>query len=190
MKTDYVYISPTRAYEMSYELGRKIKESGYNPDCLVGICRGGLPIVRTLSDLFGIENVYTIRIIYYKGIKTTKKKPKLIQDVDRSFLENKRILVVDDVSDTGNSLILAANLMKKKHVKEFKIATLHYKPWSEYKPDYYIDETDKWIIYPWEVGETVRFIMEKDMKLEEKINELRRTKIPPEMIKKYVDKFE
>jgi hypoxanthine phosphoribosyltransferase len=190
MATDYVFISSTKAYDMAYELGKKVKESGFIPDCLVGISRGGLSIVRTLSDFFGIKNIYVIRVMYYDDIKTTKKEPKLIQDVDETFLKNKKVLVVDDVSDTGGSLIFTANLMKQKGIKEFKIATLHYKPWSKFKPDFYIDETDKWIIYPWEVGETIRLIMKRDMTREEKMKELRKTGIPTEMIKRYVDKFE
>ncbi len=190
MKTDYVFLTPERIFDLTYQLGEKIRKSGFVPDCLLGISRGGLWVVRTLADFFNIKDVHIIRVIYYKDVKTTQKKPTLIQDVDKKHLEGKRLLIVDDVSDTGGSIDFTVNLIKEKGIKDFKTATLHYKSLSIFKPDYYIEETDKWIIYPWEIGETIRLIMNKGMAQEEKMNELRRTGIPPEMIKTYVDKFE
>lgn len=188
--TDYVFLTPEKIFNLTYQLGEKIKKSGFVPECLLGISRGGLSVVRTLSDFFGIEDVHVIRVVYYKDVKTTQKKPILIQDFDEKHLGGKRLLIVDDVSDTGDSLDFTVNLIKKTGAKDFKTATLHYKPWSIFKPDYYIEETNKWIIYPWEIGETIRSIMKKDMAQEEKMNELKTTGIPPEIIKTYVNKFE
>jgi hypothetical protein len=190
MKTEYVFLAPEKIFDLTYQLGEKIKKSGFVPDCLVGISRGGLWVVRTLSDFFDIKDVHITRVIYYEDVKTTKTKPNLIQDVDKKFLKNKKLLIVDDVSDTGNSLDFTVNLIKEKGIKNFKTATLHYKPWSIFKPDYFIEETDKWIIYPWEIGETIRSIMKKNMTEEEKIRELRMTGMPPEKIKKYVNNFQ
>ena len=189
MKTDYVFLTYEKIFDLTYQLCEKIKNSGFSPDCLLGISRGGLSVVRTLADFFGIYDVHVVRIVYYKDIKSTQKKPILIQDFDEKDFKDKKILIVDDVSDTGGSLDLTVNLMKKKGIKNFKIATLLLKPWSILKPDYFIEETKKWIIYPWEIGETVRSIMNRNMTEGEKMNELRKTGMPPEMIKKYVDKF-
>jgi hypoxanthine phosphoribosyltransferase len=189
MATDYIYLSPNQIQDMIYELGKKVKESGFIPDCIVGVSRGGLWVLRTLSDFFDVRDVHVIRVIYYTDIKTTKREPKLIQDVDKKFLENKKVLIVDDVADTGGSLDFTVDLMKQKGIKKFKTATLHHKPWSKFVPDYYIGETDKWIIYPWEVGEAIRLIMKKDMASEEKMKELQRTGIPKEMIKFYLENF-
>ena len=110
--------------------------------------------------------------------------------MDKKHLKDKKLLIVDDVSDTGGSFDFTVNLIKKKGITNFKTATLHHKPWSIFKPDYFIEEIDKWIIYPWEIGETIRSIMRKSMTQGEKMKELKRTSIPPETIKKYVDNFE
>ncbi len=186
MKTEYLYFSPEKAFDLIYELGEKIQKSKFKPNCLVGISRGGLWVVRILSDFFCIKDIHIIRTIYYRDIKTTEKSPQLIQDVDKKFLEGKNILIVDDVSDTGGTLVFVKNLMKKKGIKNFKIATLHYKPWSKFKPDFYLEECDKWIIYPWEVGETVRSIMKKNMTQKEKLEELKKTDIPEELIRRFI----
>ena len=190
MKTEYVLLTPEKIFDLTYQLGEKIKKSGFIPDCLLGISRGGLWVVRTLADFFDIKDVHIIRVVYYRDVKTTQTKPTLIQDVDKKHLKNKKLLIVDDVSDTGGSFDFTVNLIKKKGINNFKTAALHYKPWSIFKPDYFIEEVDKWIIYPWEIGETIRSIMKKNMTQEEKMKELRRTGIPPETIKKYVDNFE
>ena len=190
MKIDYLFLTPKRIFDLTYQLGEKIKKSGFVPDCLLGISRGGLWVVRTLADFFDIKDVHVVRVIYYKDVKATQTKPVLIQDVDKKHLEGKKLLIVDDVSDTGGSLDFTVNLIREKGIDDFKTAALHYKPWSIFKPDYYIEEINKWIIYPWEIGETIRLIMNRDITQEEKMNELRRTGVPPEIIKKYVDKFE
>jgi len=190
MKTEYVLLTPEKIFDLTYQLGEKIKKSGFIPDCLLGISRGGLWVVRTLADFFDIKDVHIIRVVYYRDVKSTQNKPNLIQDVNEKHLKNKKLLIVDDVSDTGGSFDFTVNLIKKKGISNFKTAVLHYKPWSIFKPDYFIEEIDKWIIYPWEIGETIRSIMKKNMTQEEKMKELRRTGIPPETIKKYVDNFE
>jgi len=190
MKTDYLFLTPEKIFDLTYQLGEKINKSDFKPNCLLGISRGGLSVVRTLADFFDIHDVHIIRLIYYKDVKTTQKRPKLIQDVDKKHLEGKKLLIVDDVTDTGGSFDFTVNLLREKGIKDFKTATLHYKPWSIFKPDYFIEETKKWIIYPWEIGETIRLIMNRDITQGEKKNELRRTGIPLELIKKHVDMFQ
>jgi hypothetical protein len=188
--SEYEFLTPDRIFELTYELGKRVKESGFKPDCLLGISRGGLCVVRILSDFFDIKDVYTVRIVYYKDIETRIKKPMLVQDVNGDLLKNKSVLIVDDVSDTGDSLDFTVKLMRQKGIENFKTATLHYKPWSKFKPDFFMSETEKWIIYPWEIGETIRLVMKKNITWEEKMNELRRTRIPSKMIKVFVNKFE
>lgn len=183
----YLYISPSQIFKLSYKLGKKIKESGFKPDCLLGVSRGGLCITRILSDYLDVEDVRIIGVIYYKRIKTTKTKPKLVQDLDVKSLKKKKLLLIDDVADTGGSLVFIVNLLKRRGIKNFKIATIHHKPWSRFKPDYFVAEADKWIIYPWEVGETINSIMKKRMTKKEKLKELKETGIPKRLIKVYTE---
>jgi len=185
----YLYISPSEIFKLTYKLGKKIKESGFNPDCFLGISRGGLCITRILSDYFDIRDVYIMRVVYYRGIKKTKSKPKLIQDVDVKLLKNKKVLVIDDVADTGGSLEFIVNLLKRRGINNFKIATIHHKPWSRFKPDFFVAEADKWIIYPWEVGECIRLFMKKRMTKKEKMKELKETGIPKELVRVYLKRI-
>ena len=68
----------------------------------------------------------------------------------------RRILIVDDVADTGKSLIVAKDYLMKRGASEIKVATLHFKPTSSFKPDYYVDMTTAWICYPWGRNEVER----------------------------------
>jgi hypothetical protein len=76
------------------------------------------------------------------------------------------VLIVDDVADSGRSLTVAKEYILKQGAGEVKIATLHYKPVSMFKPDFFIGTTDAWIIYPWEVHEVER--QRKRLEQEEK----------------------
>src|SRR5260370_2806656 len=73
----------------------------------------------------------------------------------------KRVLVVDDVSDTGHSLRVVANHLRRKPVKEIRVCTIYMKPQSIFRPDYYARTTRKWIIFPWERLEAVHLISKR-----------------------------
>ncbi len=73
----------------------------------------------------------------------------------------KKVLVVDEVADTGKSLKLVKEHIIEQGATEVKIATVYYKPWSIVKPDYYEKETSCWIVFPWEIKETVRKIVKR-----------------------------
>ncbi|VVB98517.1 Ribose-phosphate pyrophosphokinase [uncultured archaeon] len=131
------------------------KVSGFKPDWLVGISRGGLVPVRLLSDHLDVPRVSVIRIEFYKTIGETRDFPTISQPLQVD-VKGKRVLIVDDVADTGRSLAVAKEHIKRAGAGEVKIAVLHQKPKSMVKPDFCIATTDAWIIYPWEVQETKR----------------------------------
>jgi len=119
----------------------------YDPDIIVGVARGGLfPAVR-LSHLMGDKTLRIIHVKYYKGVNMRMEKPKLLADVGR--LKGK-VLVVDDVADTGTTLEFVVKHIKRKGAKKVKVATIAMKPKSTFKPDFFVFKTDKWIIFPWE----------------------------------------
>ena len=138
---------------MCEALASEITGSGYKPDVIVGIARGGWVPARILSDLLGLEHVASMRVEFYTRPGITARKPKLTQKVSTG-IRGKRVLLVDDVSDSGYSMKLAYESLKG--AKEVRTATLHYKPQSVFKPEYYIAETIDWIVYPWEARETDR----------------------------------
>lgn len=126
-------------------LAKKIKSS-FKPDFVVGVARGGLvPAVR-LSHMLGDKDLRVMQVKYYKDRKRLKK-PSLLFDI-KAIKGN--VLVVDDVADTGNSLKFVLDHVKKKCKGDVKFATIACKPSSRAKPDFFVFETEKWIIFPWE----------------------------------------
>jgi hypoxanthine phosphoribosyltransferase len=138
----------------------KIRKSGFKPDIIVGVMRGGWIPARILSDLLEIPDLATVRVEFYLGVAETLKEPALTQDVSAE-VSGKKALVVDDVADTGKSLQLVKEHLLRRGAAEVRIATLYYKPFSAAKPDYYEKETRRWVVFPWELKETARKIVEK-----------------------------
>jgi hypoxanthine phosphoribosyltransferase len=156
------YLAPgwDRIYEMLLDMALRIRQSGFQPDLIVGVSRGGWAPGRILSDL--LENTHTanIKIEFYTGLGKTSRKPVVTQPISED-ISNKNILVVDDVSDTGESLLVALDHVKEKNPANVKTATVFYKPHSKLKPDYFAGETSDWIIFPWERLEATRLLIDE-----------------------------
>jgi len=120
----------------------------YKPDLLIGISRGGLaPSVR-----FSHITRLPLRIMgfkFYKSIGKTQEKPEITIPLTEN-IENKKILVIDDVADTGETLAEVKRYLEEKNPAEVRVAVIVKKPTSIFDPDYYIMFTDKWIVFPWE----------------------------------------
>jgi hypoxanthine phosphoribosyltransferase len=147
-------------YAMLLSQAEKIRKSGFKPNIIVGITRGGWIPARILSDLLEIPDLATVRVEFYLGVAETLNEPALTQGVSAG-VSGKKALVVDDVADTGKSLQLAKEHLLRQGAAEVRIATLYYKPFSVIKPDYYEMETRRWVVFPWDMKETARKIVEK-----------------------------
>ena len=177
-----------KIYSMLICQAQKIQANGYKPDIIVGIARGGVVPARILSDLLEIKDFITIQIEYYKDINQTKQEPSLKQCLNMQLID-KTVLLVDDVSDRGNSLQLAKNHLKQKDAKEIRVATLYSKPTSMTKPDYYEKQTGNWIVFPWEIKETLGKIMEKQHSkhaMRKEITKLVDAGLPKQLLKKFL----
>lgn len=159
-KIEYEVPSWSRIYNMLLRLSEKIKRDCFRPDVIIGVSRGGWPPARILSDLLENPNLANVRVEFYVGVAETSNEPKLTQPVSVD-VKGKLALVVDEVADTGKSLRLIKEHLLEKGAQDVKIATVFYKPWSIVVPDYYAAETDKWIVFPWEIKETIRKIVRK-----------------------------
>ena len=158
--TQYEVPTWNQIYDMLLAQAQKIQSDGYKPDIIVGIARGGLVPSRILADLLETRDFAIITIEYYVGIAQTKQEPVLKQCL-HTQLTDKKVLLVDDVSDGGRSLQLAKKHLEQQSAKEIKIATVYAKPGTITKPDYYEKETSHWIVFPWEAKETMAKIMQK-----------------------------
>ncbi len=126
-----------------------IRDSGFKADAIIGIIRGGMVPARLLSDILGVDTIGMIEIKLYEGIGVRGHQPYLRQPLVLD-VKDKRVLIVDDISDSGLSLQLATQLISLYSPSEVRTATLYIKPWTKMVPDYYAYETEKWVVFPWE----------------------------------------
>ena len=159
-KLEFEIPSWDQIYGLLLKLAQAVRKSGFEPDLIVGVSRGGWIPARIMSDLLENPKLANVTVEFYVGIAETKNEPIITQPVSVS-VKDKRVLVVDDLADTGESLRLVNSHLKKHGTSEVKIATIYYKPWSIIVPHYYEKETHRWIVFPWEQKEVVRKIVEK-----------------------------
>ncbi len=114
-------------------------------------------LTRIMSDLLEVDDVNIIKCEYYSGLGRTKARPVITQSI-RSDIAGKRVLVIDDVADTGNSLQTIGEYLESKKAKSLRVATLYVKPWSKAMPHYYVSTTSAWIIFPWELHESLKLL--------------------------------
>lgn len=175
-------------YKLLLNLADKVRRNGFKPDIIVGVSRGGWPPARVMSDLLENPNLANVAAEFYVGVAETKGKPVITQPVSVS-VKSKRVLVVDDVADTGESLRLVRSYLGKQGATEVKIATIYYKPWSVTIPDYYKKETSSWIIFPWERKETVRKIVEKCECQGKSVDEVKEKLVSSGLDRKLLEQF-
>lgn len=120
----------------------------FEAEVIVGIARGGLTLSHSLAEGLDIREVQTLRTELYD--KTCKREILSIFG-DCNFKNISRVLVVDDIADSGDTLKAVMKHLELKHKNiEFKSATLFYKKTSIYEPDFWINEADDWIDFFWE----------------------------------------
>jgi len=153
---DVIYISWDKAIKMCYKLAEKVLKSNQGFDVVVAISRGGLIPARIISDILGIDELYTIRSKFWGTGGTIASEPlvKVPQNID---VKNKDVLVVDEVVDTGATMTKTVKIIKNLGARKVKAATLHYKLRSKFIPDFYVEKVKKWvwIFYPWSFSETL-----------------------------------
>jgi len=179
-------------YSMLLNLAEKIRKAKFKPHIIIGVSRGGWPPARVLSDLLDNPNLANVRAEFYLGIAETKGDPTLTQPVSMK-VEGKKVLIVDEVADTGKSLKLIKKHIIEEGAVEVKIATIYYKPWSIVKPDYYEKETSSWVVFPWEIKETIRKIIRKCREnrkpLDEETTKLVKAGISAELVKEFSEEI-
>ena len=158
-----LYVSAEELLRASYELAWQVYESGFRPDYIVGIWRGGAPVgiaVQEFFDLMGVASDHiAIRTSSYKGIGEREKTVQVygLNYVIRQVESDNSLLMIDDVFDTGLSVQKVIEDLKKackKNTPNIRIATPYYKPennMTERTPDYFLYETSKWIVFPHEL---------------------------------------
>ncbi len=146
----------------AWELANKIRKDSYRPDIIVALARGGYVPARLLCDFLDVENLISIQSQHWTEA-AKKEERAIIKYPYKINLSGHKVLVVDDICDTGESLILAKNyILENWEPAEVRIATLQWiSPVAKIKPDYYTIEVKDWtwFQYPWtRLEDTYEFI--------------------------------
>jgi len=156
---EFLHVSPDDALIHARRIADQVIGSGFKPNTIVAILRGGVVVARLLSDFLDVRDIRSIRVVHYDALEI-KEGAEVIEPLP-TRLDGRKVLLVDDVADTGESLIVARKHIMDRGAAEVRIATMHYKPWSKLRPDYYSEETEAWVVYFWEYAETVRYFFTK-----------------------------
>jgi uncharacterized protein len=183
---NYLTLSWDDLHNLIFDLSQKIQKEEHQFDLIVAIARGGLSISHILSDFLKLP-ITSFTISSYLDLQQ-KKAPEISFHIGNK-LHNKRILLVDDVSDSGKTFIRGIEYLKELGAEDVKTAAIFTKPWTEFIPDFYDKETDAWVIFPFEMRETVTSLSKKfkseGKTIEEIKLELQKIKIPSQYIEHY-----
>jgi len=142
-------LSWERFGESNRELAAIIHMSGFRPDLVVAIARGGMLFAGGLAYALGVKACDALNIEFYTGVGETLSEPTVLKPMlDADALSGARVLLVDDVADSGRTLRLAVDLLTEQ-AAEVRSAVLYTKPTTIIQPDYTWATTDRWITFPW-----------------------------------------
>jgi uncharacterized protein len=135
--------------DASQRLSTMVHEDGFEPDMILAIARGGLLVAGALGYALAVKNIYTMNVEFYTGVDERMEVPMILPPIpDLSLLANAKVLIVDDVADTGKTLELVKPFCAER-VAEVRTAVLYEKPWTTVNCEYVWKHTDKWIEFPW-----------------------------------------
>ncbi len=133
----------------SRELAQDVVDSGFMPEIIIAVARGGLLPAGALSYSLGVKLSDAINVEFYTDVAETLPDPVLLAPVlDTDAISGKRLLVVDDVADSGRTLALVIDLLRSFGA-DVRSAVLYGKPRSVVDPDFVWRRTDEWIVFPW-----------------------------------------
>ena len=133
-------------------LTNDIEKSGFKPDCILAIARGGLMVAGALSYRLGIKNIQTVNVEHYTGNgldDTASGDPRILPPgLQTESLKGKRVLVVDDVTDSGDTIGFISSLIGFE-VEDQRNAVWFAKNRASIRPDFVATKTDLWVVFPW-----------------------------------------
>jgi hypoxanthine phosphoribosyltransferase len=146
----------------AYQTSLMVKESGWRPDAIVGIARGGWVHARIQCDLLGVKNLYSVKVDHW-GVTATRDGKALLSCPLVGDVKGMNVLVVDDITDTGESLTMAVkHVQEAGQPKEVRSATLMHIAGSTFIPDYYgVEVTWAWEVWPWNFYEDLSALIMK-----------------------------
>lgn len=127
----------------------------YKIDFIISVQRGGAVMSKIISDILDIP-IRSLTVKAYKGKE--RSKGTILTEPLSQDIRDKTVLVLDEISDTGKTLLYVKKYLTNKHPKKIIVATMFIKSWTKFIPDIYIKETDKWIVFPYELKEMYNLV--------------------------------
>ncbi len=138
------------------EVAQDVVDSGYDPDLVLSIARGGLPFGGALGYALDVKNISVVNVEFYTGVDQRLEMPVMLPPTPQAIdLSGARVLIADDVADTGRTLELVRAFCAD-HVADVRTAVIYEKPPSVVKCDFVWKHTDLWINVPWSTLPPVR----------------------------------
>ena len=135
--------------DASRDLAHEVLASGFEPEVVVAIARGGLLLAGSISYALGVKSCGALNVEFYTGIGEKLPDPIVLPPLlDESSLHGKRVLLVDDVSDSGRTLDMVVQLLRASGA-DVRSIVLYTKPGTMHEPDYTWRRTPLWITFPW-----------------------------------------
>lgn len=135
--------------EAARHLASAVVESGYQPDVVLAIARGGLLLAGAISYALGVKSCGSVNVEFYTGVDERLPEPVLLPPLlQESGLASRRVLLVDDVADSGRTLAMVVGLVRASGA-EVRSVCLYGKPQSAIEPDFTWRTTSLWITFPW-----------------------------------------
>jgi hypothetical protein len=130
-------------------LAQQVADDGYRPDLVLSVARGGLLVGAALGYALDVKNAWAMNVEFYTGVEERLDVPMILPPVPELVdLESARMLIADDVADTGETLRLVKEFCAGK-VGEVRCAVLYEKSPSVVTCEYVWRRTDLWIDFPW-----------------------------------------
>ena len=135
--------------EAARHLALDVLHSGFMPDVVVAIARGGLLLAGGIAYALDVKSCGALNVEFYTGVGQRLPAPIVLPPLlDEPSLAGKKVLLVDDVSDSGRTLALVADLLDAAGA-DVRTVVLYTKPGTVFEPDFTWRRTDRWIAFPW-----------------------------------------
>ena len=144
--TNWEYI-----YGLARDVSDGVKAAEFEPDVIVALARGGWFAGRVLCDFLGLDDLTSLKMEHYVGTAEQSGSPEIRYPMPEGSVEDKDVLIVDDIADTGGSIERAHDYVTERDVGEVRTATLQLLQTSAFEPDFVGERLDEWawIVYPW-----------------------------------------
>ena len=173
--TNWEYI-----YGLCRDVADEVKAADFEPDVIVALARGGWFAGRCLCDFLGLDDLASLKVEHYVGTAQKSGQPEVRYPLAEGAVDDKDVLVVDDIADTGGSISTAAECVQDSDPKSVRTATLQLLQTSEHEPDFVGERLDtwRWVVYPWnfveDMIELLEGVMEKSDRQAHTADDLRK----------------